>query len=266
MTGKRNRFGIGLVVLLIAALTLILGAPKLFGVPEPDEEVSVAIGLVLAVVAAGLLGSPWGGLSTALAAVGIALVLLAIYLPEIGAESAVEHWFGDDAGVVDRLDALALARWVLVVAGVVLVLGPGRKVVIEAALAAVAVLALVAVIAAIFDLANRVTTPDEAEPAKADVTRSFVLPADKVQSVNGDLAADTCVNVVLVRGIDEDTADEGNALTYIQNTYPARLPGELPAGEPASAVTVELKESNSAGEFATNLTAASAAYVLGCIP
>lgn len=251
-------FVLGVVVVVLAGLTAICGEQAF------DKQLAVAIGLALAVVAAGLLGGALDGWSTALAAMGIALVLLAIYLPEVGADGAVEDWFGHDAGAGDRLDAVALARWVLVVVGVVLVLWPGRKVVLEAALTAVAVLALVAVVAAVIDLADRVTTPEVAEIAKADGTRSFVLPAGKVQSLTGDLAADACVDVVLVRSVDEDTADEGNALTYIHSTYRARLPAQLAAGKPASAVEVELKEASSAGEFATDLTAARAAYVLGC--
>ena len=115
-------------------------------------------------------------------------------------------------------------------------------------------------------LADRIGTPDDKVPAMADGTRSFALPADKVQSLTGELAGDACVQVVLVRGVDSDTADEANALTYDEKTYLARLPARLAPGKPASAVTVELKDAGSVGEFATRLTAASAAYVLGCAP
>lgn len=260
MKDAAKKLARGVVVAVLAVCALIFGGQLI------DEVLAVTVGLALAVVAAGLLGFAWGRWSSALAAVGIALVLLAIYLPEIGAGGAVEGWFGANADAAERLDVVAFARWVLVVAGVALVLLPGRRVVLEAALTTVAVLALVAVAAAVIDLTDRVTTPNEPEPAKADVTRSFALPTDKVQSLTGDLAADACVNVVLVRGVDNDTADEGNPLTYTHTTYRASLRAKLAPGKPESAVKVELKEASSADEFATNLTAVSAAYVLGCPP
>jgi len=255
--------------ILIGLLGAILGIVAFVN----DDDALGGIGTVLGVVGVGLVGSSWKGRAGACAAVGMLLVLLAVYLPSLGAEATVKALFGEsDAGAADQADAVALARWVLVVVGGVLIIWPGRKLVVEAGLIMVAVLAIFGTVGAFVQLADRLRTKDETEPAKANAARGFGIPSAKVQTVAGELAADSCVKVVLVRAIDNDTADEGNALTYEQHTYTARLPTKLKEGKPASTVLIELDEEDQSPEekpqspedFATDLTASKTAYLLAC--
>ncbi|HEV7806329.1 MAG TPA: hypothetical protein VGO80_10945 [Solirubrobacteraceae bacterium] len=255
---KEQRLGAGVLLGVVAAA---LGAYALIG----NHDVPGIVATVLGVIAAALVGSRWEGRTGAAAATGVFLILLAVYLPELGAATLVKDWFGKaDAGAVDRADAVAFARWVLVVVGVTLVFWPGRKFALESALVTTVALVTVAAVGASWELADRVSTEDSKETAESDIKRGFAIPADKVQQVAGDLAADTCVKVVLVRATDADTADQGNALTYEKQSYTGRLPATVKAGKPATAVMVELAESQAPDSFATDLTAATSAYLLGC--
>jgi hypothetical protein len=251
--------------LIVGSVIGLLGAALGIVAFVQDRDLLGAIATVLGVVGVGLAGGSWKGWASACAAVGVLLILLAVYLPSLGAEATVNALFGESkAGPADQADAVALARWVLVVAGVGLMWW-GRELVVEAALLLVAVLVLFGAAGVIAQLGHRLWTKDETEPAKASATRSFGIPSSKVQTVAAELAADSCVKIVLVRATDTDTADEGNALTYDQHAYTARLPAKLKEGKPASTAIVELAEKDQSPEaFATDLTASKAAYLLAC--
>lgn len=251
-----------------AALGVLAGWIGVKSSSDGNETLGL-VAIVLGAVAVPLAASgPWGR-PGAWAVLGTYLILVAVYLPALGAEATVKEWFGQaEAGAADQADAVTFARWVLVLAGVLLVAWPGRRRALEAALGLMALLAIIAAVAASITLRDRLTTADARDPDEADPSRSFALPTDRIEPVTGDLAADACARVVLVRATDEDTADQGNALTYSSESYMVRLPAAVKRGRQTGLVTVELaKNANgniTAETLATDLTAAKSVYLLGC--
>jgi hypothetical protein len=161
---------------LLGLLATVLG---IWAWGNNDEALGLAAICIGAVAIALAASGPWGW-TGACVGLGAFLILLAVYLPALGAEATVKAWFGEgDAGAADRADAVTFARWTLIVAGVLFIAWPGRSLLLETSLALVALLAIVAAIAATITLVDRVTTTDAKDPTQADARRGFVLPADQ---------------------------------------------------------------------------------------
>ena len=254
----------GFAVLVLALLAGHFNLDQVVsgGVVTAGRIVVGAIGAAMLVGAAVTLPAKHRPPHAGLLLLSAALVLLAIYLPELRFGDGVK-WLFDTANVDAGEEGVALtwARCVLAAGALALLVATRFRFALELAVGVVSALILIAGVAATADaLTNLDSPPAESATREAAFDRGFVLPVAKLQPVARDLARDSCVDVKVVTATDPDTSDDQNALVYETRSYPARLVAAVKAGKPSSPVTVELATADD--RFASDLFSAAAIHLL----
>ena len=227
------------IALGIAAIVCVLTAFNVF-----DNNSPLRRGRVLLLIVAGL------------------LVLGAVYLQHLPFDDLVTWLWGSEYAKAEAAEAVTWMRWALAILALVVVVTVIGAHWVELVVALVVSLVAIAAVGATGELLGQLDARDVEDPDKSAFDRGFLLPAEKVQPVARELAADRCVRLILVKAVDEDTADERNALRQESSEYGARLVSKLGDGTPSAAVAVELGGTDLAKAFATDLVSANAVFVI----